>query len=88
MSKDYANYNRFQEACLETSFAIANIHDACKALLSSPTQESLDMIAEAAKKFQECSARMDASMIDFVKEFADVEEPEVTLVKTDVGYRV
>jgi len=84
---DIVQFNRLQTKCLETTFAISKIHNACQTMLTNPTQENLDIVAAAVQEYQEAGAAMDGCLQDFVKELVG-EDSKMNSIKTDVGYKV
>lgn len=66
-----------------------DLHNSCKELISSPSQENIDQIASLASKYQEISEEFQNSIMDLLKSIVEPsEEIKITSSETDIGYKI
>jgi len=86
--KEFANFNRLSNKCLEMLSAVSQIHEIAKRLQITPSQEDIDQIPSLINNLDEANADISSCLMSFLKEIALDDVTETDANKTDLGYKL
>lgn len=86
--KDFANFNRLSNRCLEMLSAVSQIHEIAKKLQISPLQEDVDQIPVLIAKLEEVNVDISSCLMSFLQEIASDDVAETDAKQTDLGYKL
>lgn len=81
--------SKVQGKCLQTFSTMTKLCDACQKLITTPSQEAINEIAELATIYQSSTEEFQGALMDFLKNIAEPsEEIQITSSQTDIGYKI
>lgn len=86
--KDFVQINRLTTKLLDLIAVVSKIHDTSKAIITSPTQDNIDVLTKLVTEFESSTNEIPECLVTFLKEVVQTDIEETDATETDVGYKI